>query len=133
MKGLIKFLIKLVGFFIVFPLAAAVMFGPIIVLGVLLAIAFNLPDGVGSILSLAIWIFMYTRTSIGGKIGDYQSRILKNAARFFGFSSDSYAGTIEEGRLSKESDDETDGDDVVSNGVCEFFVEERTNEEDDHN
>ena len=87
MKGLIKFLIKLVGFFIVFPLAGAVMFGPIIVLGVLLAIAFNLPDGVGSILSLAIWIFMYTRTSIGGRVGEYQSRIIENAARFFGFSS----------------------------------------------
>jgi len=46
--------------------------------------AFDLPDGLGTVLSLVIWMLIYTRTSIGGKIGDYQSRILKNAARFFG-------------------------------------------------
>lgn len=126
-----KFLIRIVGCLILIPFAAVIILGPIIVSGALVGIAFNLPDGVGSILSLVIWIFIYTRTSIGGRVGDYQSRILKNAARFFGFGSDSYAGTIEEGWLSEESDDETDRDDVVSSGVCEFFVEERTNEGED--
>jgi hypothetical protein len=79
-----KFLISIVGCLILFPFAAVIILGPIIVPGALVGIAFDLPDGLGTVLSLLIWILLYTRTSIGGKIGDYQSRIPKNAARFFG-------------------------------------------------
>ena len=84
MNRIIKFLIKLVGFFVLFPFAVIVLLGPIIVPGAFAGMAFDLPDGLGTVLSLVIWMLIYTRTSIGGKIGDYQSRILKNAARFFG-------------------------------------------------
>ena len=81
MNRIIKFLIKLVGVFILFPFAAIVLLGPIVVPGIFVGMIFDLPDGLGSVLSLVIWTQIYTRTSIGGKI----SRILENAARFFGF------------------------------------------------
>jgi len=84
MNRIIKLMIKIVGCFVLFPFAVVVLLGPIIVPGAFVGMAFDLPDGLGTVLSLVIWMMIYTRTSIGGKIGDYQSRILKNAARFFG-------------------------------------------------
>jgi len=133
MNRLMKYVIQLVGFVLLTPFAAVVLLGPIVVPGTFVGMAFDLPDGLGSALSLVIWMLIYTRTSIGGKIGDYQSRILKNAARFFGFGRDSYTGTIEDGWLDGKSVDETEEDDVVSSGVCEFFIDEPTNEEKSHN
>ena len=85
MNRIIKFLIKIVGFFVLFPFAVVALLGPIIVPGAFVGMAFDLPDGLGTVLSLVIWMLIYTRTSIGGKIGDYQNRIVENAARFFGF------------------------------------------------
>ena len=129
MNRLMKYVIQLVGFVLLTPFAAVVLLGPIVVPGSFVGMAFDLPDGLGSVLSLVIWMLIYTRTSIGGKIGDYQCRILENSARFFGFSRDSYTGTIVDGWLDEESFDETEDDDFVGSGVCEFFIDEAEEEE----